>query len=532
MGQHRKVSEPNPAEPERSGYRVVLKPAGKRIRAVVNGKTVADSARALVMHETRLPHVFYFPRADVAMNLLSRTSHRTHCPFKGDASYWSLTTGADTRINAVWSYETPFDEAIGVKEYLAFIWDKIDEWIVGDTPLAAQPRDEVPTEANPFVEWVVKKAWQPKTLPSAVRQLAEVLISNNFPLWRLRILIRTLNPQLFGLAYTWQSGKEEIAEFQISHEALQSPQYLNSPYALIIAGQGGVRRRLEGPNPKLDFPILEDLLKEGATDYVAMPLPFSDGLTNIITLVSSTRGGFSTDDLGRLYEVLPSLGRQLETHAQRVSSLTLLRTYLGDNAGERVMNGLVKRGDGEDLHAVIWFSDLRNSTTFADTLSRETYLAMLNQYFDSVAGAVIEHGGEVLKFIGDAVLAIFAIDDANGSDTAACQRAMMAVRTAQERIAAINRERASAGQQVLAFGTGLHIGNIMYGNIGTAGRLDFTVVGPAVNEAARIEDLCKRLNQPVLASSAFADRVSAGLRSLGRHKLRGVRKQNEIFALQ
>ena len=195
------------------------------------------------------------------------------------------------------------------------------------------------------------------------------------------------------------------------------------------------------------------------------------------------------------------------------------------------MGGLVRRGDGEDLNAVIWFSDLRNSTALADSLSREAYLATLNQYFDSVAGAVIEHGGEVLKFIGDAVLAIFPIDEPDIPASEACARALLAVREAQERICAVNRERETQNKVPLAFGTGLHRGNITYGNIGTTKRLDFTVIGPAVNEASRIEGLCKSLEEPVLISSVFAQSVPGELRSLGQHALRGVRGKEEIFAL-
>lgn len=531
MGQLVEAKTTETREPVRSGYRVVLKPAGHRIRALFRGQTIADSSHVLVMQETRLPPIFYFPRDDVSMELLVKTDNRTHCPFKGDASYWTLRAGEALVENAAWSYEDPFDEALDVKEYVAFDWDAVTAWFVDDQQIFDQPRDESPPEANPFVEWLVQRSWQAKSLPDAVQQLADVLVENGFPLLRLRLLIRTLNPQLFGLAFTWQRGFGEITEFQISHEGLQSPQYLNSPFALIINGQGGVRRRLEGSNPQLDFPVLEDLCKEGATDYVAMPLRFSDGLINIIILVSDVPGGFSTADLGRLYEILPSFGLQLEAFAQRVSSLTLLKTYLGRNAGERVMAGLVKRGDGEDLHAVIWFSDLRNSTSLAESLSRQEYLATLNQYFDSVAGAVIEHGGEILKFIGDAVLAIFPISEPDNSRPKACTQALLAVHDAQGRIKSVNQERKTQNKSQLAFGIGLHCGDITYGNIGTTRRLDFTVIGSAVNEAARIEDLCKTLDKPVLTSSAFAQSVPVELISQGLHSLRGVGVKEEIFAL-
>jgi adenylate cyclase len=516
-----------------AGYRVVVEPSDRRIRVVYRGETVADSTRALVMHETRLPSAFYFPRDDVRMDLMARTDRRTHCPFKGNASYWTLRVGEHQAENAVWSYEDPFDESSSVRDYIGFIWDAVDAWYADDEEILEQPRHRGAVKDNPFIGWLVNEAWKSKSSPDLVKRFAEGLVAAGFPLWRLRVVIRTLNPQLFAVIHTWQKDVDEIGEFQATHEELERQRFVSSPFAAIIRGEGGVRRRLEGPNVRLDFPILEDLVAEGATDYVAMPMRFSDGQINIVTLVSDRSGGFSTDDLGQLYEILPTLSRLLEAHAQRVSSLTLLRTYLGGSAGERVMNGKVKRGDGEDLHAVIWFSDLRGSTALADSIGREAYLDTLNQYFDGVAGAVIEHGGEVLKFIGDAVLAVFAIDDPVDPMPEACIRALTAVADARQRIAAVNGERVERGEPALAFGVGLHRGNLTYGNIGTEGRLDFTVIGPAVNEAARIEDLCKTLETSVLMSEALAASVpgETGLVSLGRHTLRGVRTPQEIFAL-
>ncbi len=326
----------SPAYAKHPEHQIEVEANPGRVRVEFAGETIADSTRALRVTESHHEPLLYFPREDVSMELLAKTDHSTHCPFKGDASYWTLNVGETSAENAAWSYEDPYDEALDVKDYVAFNWNDIDAWMVDDRQIVEQPRNDAPAKANPFIDWLVQRAWQAKTLPEAVQQVAEVLVENGFPLWRLRLIIRTLNPQLFGMAYTWQRGADDIAEFQISHETLQSEDHLNNPFALIINGQGGVRRRLEGPDPQLDFPVLEDLRKEGATDYVAMPLRFSDGLINIINLVSDAPGGFSTDDLGLLYEILPNFGRQLETHAQRVSALTLLQTYLGRNAGERV----------------------------------------------------------------------------------------------------------------------------------------------------------------------------------------------------
>ena len=493
----------SPAPSAHEGYRIVIEPNPAPIRAILRGETVVDSTRALVMHETRLPPVFYFPREDVRMDLLVPSDRRTNCPFKGNASYWSLDVGGTKKENAVWSYEDPYDEASSVKGYLALDWNSIDTWLDGDTELVEPPRDNLQAGANPLVDWLVQEAWKAKSSPELVTALAEALTSANFPLWRLRLFIRTLHPQLFANGYTWQRGVDEISVFEASHAGLQSPLYADSPFAPILNGEGGIRRRLEGPDPRLDFPVLEDLVKDGATDYVAMPLRFSDGQINVLVLTSDRAGGFSTHELGQLYEILPTLSCQLESHAQRGSSLALLRAYLGRNAGRRVLDGLVKRGDGEDLHAVIWFSDLRDSTSLAETLTREGYLETVNQYFDCVAGAVIDHGGEVLKFIGDAVLAIFAIEDVETPHPEACARALDAVQDAFERMDAVNRERHPKGEPLLAFGIGLHRGDLTYGNIGTERRLDFTVIGSAVNEASRIESLSKSLGTPVVVSSRF-----------------------------
>ena len=521
----------SPPAPAHEGYRLHLESDPRRIRAEFQGETVADSANVLVMHETRLAPVFYFPRQDVAMDMLVKSDRRTHCPFKGNASYWTIQAGGKSAKDAAWSYETPYDESSRVKEYIAFYWQAIDKWYADDAEIADQPRDKSDAKENPLVNWLLHDAWMSKSSRDLVARFAGAMIAEGFPLWRLRLLVRTLNPLLFALGYTWQRDGDEVSVFEISHEILHGEQYLKSPFAVVIKGEGGVRRRLEGPGAQLDFPVLEDLVAEGATDYVAMPLRFSDEQLNILTLVSDRAGGFSTEQLGQVYEILPTLSRVFESHALRVSSATLLRTYLGAGAGQRVMDGLVKRGDGEDIHAAIWITDLRDSTSLAASLSREEYLSLLNRYFDSVAGAVLDHGGEVLKFIGDSVLAIFAIDDPDQKQPEACARALAAAGEASQAFEAVNKERAADGARLLEFGIALHRGDLTYGNIGTAKRLDFTVIGSAVNEAARIESLSKTLNRQILISSAFRDSVPDPMISLGNHTLRGVTGACEIFGL-
>ena len=506
-------------------------PDQRRIRAAFQGEIVADSSRVLVMHETRLAPVFYFPREDVRMEFLDKSDRHTHCPFKGNASYWTIRVGDQSVANAAWSYETPYDESSSVKEYIAFDWQAIDKWSADNTEITEQPLDKVDAKENQLVSWLVHDAWDSKSSRDLVQRFADAMIAAGFPLSRLRLLIRTLNPLLFAIVYSWQRDGDEMSAFEVSHEILHGEQYRNSPFAMVINGGGGVRRRLEGPNAQLDFPILKELIEEGSTEYIAMPLRFSDGQLNILTLVSDRPGGFSTEALGQIYEILPTLSRLFESHALRLSSATLLRTYLGSDAGQRVMDGLVKRGDGEDIHAALWITDLRDSTSLAAALSREDYLSLLNRYFDSVAGAVLDHGGEVLKFIGDSVLAIFAIDDSDQKEPEACARALAAAGEAARRFEVVNEERAAHGAAPLGFGIGLHRGDLTYGNIGTTKRLDFTVIGSAVNEVARIEGLSKTLKRQILISSVFRESVPDALVSLGHHTLRGVTGAREIFAL-
>lgn len=532
MSQLQTTGERDVVPPSYEGFRVTVSPVNQPVRVEFNGETVADSSAVLAMKETRLPQVYYFPREDVRMDLLVPTETRTNCPFKGNASYWSLKVNGRAANNAAWSYEDAFDEAIMVDGYVAFDWAGMDAWYVGGVRVAEPPRDLEPVADNPFFNWLVTDASRSTSARDLLARLARVLISEGFPVWRMRLVIRTLNPLLYALSYRWQRDLDDIEEFEASHELKRSDQYRASPFALIAEGQGGVRRRLEGADPKIDFPVLQDLVDEGATDYVAVPMKFSDGQINILSLISDRPGGFTTNQLGHLYEILPNLSRQLEAHAHKVSAKTLLHTYLGRSAGGRVWDGHVERGDGNDMHAVIWLSDLRGSTEMAESLSREDYLKCLNTYFDCVAGAVMEHGGEVLKFIGDAVLAIFPIDNPETGGDRACLDALAAAKQALRSIGDANAARRDAGKPELRFGIGLHRGDITFGNVGTDNRLDFTVIGSAVNEAARIEELTKSVGRPVLVSQEFSDSVCCELEPVGSFSLRGMQFNRSLFALR
>ncbi len=402
---------------------------------------------------------------------------------------------------------------------------------------SASDTDDQPLCANPLVDWLLKEGWNIACPRELVGQLSVRMVDIGIPVYRIRVNIRTLHPQFIGIGYGWQRGAEEVTEMSPSHAILQDERFLRSPYAAIYQGAGGMRRRLDVADAVLDFPILEELRDEGATDYVAMPLVFSDDRINAITIASDRPGGFSTAELETTYGMLPVLSRLLEVHALRRTTRTILDTYLGKQAGERVLNGLIKRGDGENIHAVIWFCDLRGSTPLADRMPRETYLAMLNEFFECMAGSVVDHDGEVLRFLGDAVIGIFPINATTDhpercpEHTGACARAVAAAQDAMKRMEDLNRSRQERSEPPLGYGIALHIGDLLYGNIGIPERLDFTVIGPAANEAARLEALCKTLHKPILISAELAQLVPDKLVSLGFHVLRGVREPHEVFTL-
>ncbi len=509
-------------------YATSCEPAEARVRVLFGGEEIADSTRTLVFHETRLPPVYYFPREDVRMDLLRPTAHLTHCPFKGNASYWSIEAGGRVAENAVWSYEDPYEVATDISGYLAFYSDKMDAWYVDDAELFARERSESVFGENPLVEWLLREGWEAANSRELTRRFVVAMCDAGFPVKRLRVFIRTLHPLLAATGYTWADGEEEVARFEISHDATKSDIFLSSPLKPVLEGAGGVRRAVNAETAE-EFSILKELYDEGMTDYVAVPMAFSDGQMNAITMATDAEAGFTVTQLGQIHEILPVLSRLYEVQSKRRNAATLMRTFLGARTGERVLEGYVQRGDGEDIHAVIWFCDLRNSTALAESMGRDAFLRYLNQFFDCMAGAVDDYGGEVLRFIGDAVLAIFPIAD--GESHAACEAALDAAQQAARRIDVLNGSANAAGRTKIGYGIGLHVGDVTYGNIGTPDRLEFTVIGAAANEAARMEAMTKDLGVPLIISETFAAEFGGDLKSLGRHGLRGVGHVAELFTL-
>ena len=402
-------------------------------------------------------------------------------------------------------------------------------------PEAAAPYFDAIADANPVVTWLLADGWRLRTPKELTTGLATVLVGAGVPLSRVRITLRTLHPQLAGTSFTWTRAGGGTEVNAVPYAVLETDAYLQSPYAAIFEGAGAVRRRIKNDSEPLDYPILRDLKKQGATDYVAMPFEFSDGQINAITVTTDAPGGFASEHLAFIDGSLSILGMVMEARAMRYTARTLLDTYLGRHSGGRVLDGNIKRGDGEDIHAVIWFCDLRASTPLAESMDRAAFLGLLNDFFECMAGAVLDHGGEVLRFIGDAVLGIFPINERT-ADPRRCPEhrhaagcAEDAAKDAMARMQALNDRRAAAGEPALGFGIALHLGEIMYGNIGVPERLEFSVIGAAANEAARLEQLCKTLHKPLLVSGDFAAVAPNHWVSLGSHQLAGVDGQREVF---
>ncbi len=380
--------------------------------------------------------------------------------------------------------------------------------------------------ADPIAAWLVEHGGERVDPESLMTGLCDRLVASGVPLSRASYGAPTLHPQLWGSQFIWRRDGTSVLEIRHRHDAVRSSAYRDSPVKVLLQGAGAVRRRLDVPAPQLDFPVVRDVAQEGATDYAAMPLRFSTGQMGYISWVCDRPGGFTAKELTLLYGLLPLIALRLELEESYRTSKSLLETYLGRDAARRVLAGQIKRGRGKHIRAAILLSDLRDFTAMSDRLSADEVIARLNDYFDIMASQVEKHGGEVLKFIGDGMLAVFNVE--RSLPDAACRQAVHAAIGAVRELAVLNRDRA----EKLEVGIALHLGDVVYGNIGAANRLDFTVIGAAVNEAARIQELCKSLDKPILVSAGFdCGCTSEPLVSLGRHHLRGVSAARELFTV-
>jgi adenylate cyclase len=379
-------------------------------------------------------------------------------------------------------------------------------------------------EIRAIADWLIDGARSAPQPQEVLSQLCERLVASGIPLWRVAVFVNTLHPQIIGRRFIWRPGADvEISEGRFG--LFDTPEFRENPVARVYATRTALRRRLADPGCAMDFPILQELRAEGVTDYLALPLFFTDGAVHLVTCTTRQPGGFTVAQIAGIEAIMTPLARVAEIRAWRRTASTLLDTYVGHDAGERILAGQIRRGDIEDIHAAIWLSDMRGFTALADRQPPRVLIDLLNRYFDCQVPVILEHGAEVLKFMGDGLLAIFTID---GDETEACMRALSAARQARANIA----ELSGSAMPGVRFGLALHIGDVLYSNIGSGNRLDFTCIGPAVNFAARIEKLAGELGRGILASDEFARCCPGEFTALGEFTLAGFSTAQLVFGLE
>jgi adenylate cyclase len=393
--------------------------------------------------------------------------------------------------------------------------------------------------ADDINRWVVRASLDGADAPAILAGACERLVASGVPLMRAALAGDMLDPSFDSVGVRWARGTGATQEaFLRTANASLDEDWLKSPfYPLVTGPQDRLRRRFDASYRPGEFPVLDEFRARGASDYVAMIVRLGEGMwlgdtRGVVTSwLSDAPGGFADEAIELIAQTLPSLATAFLWRSMQRSARTLMTTYLGSDAAERVLAGNVVRGRAECIRAVVWYSDLVGFTRIADAHRSQVVLAMLNDYAEALVESIEAQGGHVLKFIGDGMLAIFPDrDESNG-----CERALDAAADARRRLDTLNARRREAGLPVSDADVALHIGELLYGNVGSPRRLDFTVLGAAVNEAARIEALCASLDQRVIVSSAFAqaggDAVRGRLVSLGRYAFKGVARPQELYTL-
>jgi len=391
---------------------------------------------------------------------------------------------------------------------------------------------EAERRARPIVAWLMdEERLIAARMAFLFDRFARRLRDAGLPVTRASLHIEQLHPQLASrsLVWDWDSG----GAVELGHEySIQSrDMYLASPVRAMREGGAPIRCRLEQADCPLDYPIVADLKARGFTDYTMRPLTFSGGIRNAVSIATDRPGGFTELDLTVLDATLPAFAAVTELQQLRRTARDLLSTYVGPNTGERIFSGAVKRGDGEVIHAVLWYCDLRGFTALSESEPLGEVLALLDDFFDRMAEPVVARGGEILKFIGDAMLAIFPCAASEGAVCDACDQAVAAAEAAIAGVEALSRARAAEGKAPVHCGVAVHLGEVMYGNVGAADRLDFTVIGPAVNLVSRLDHLSADLEQPIVVSASVTRSSRREFRSLGHHKLKGIAEPQEAFTL-
>lgn len=380
------------------------------------------------------------------------------------------------------------------------------------------------------VDWLIDGAQSAPQVSSFVTESCERIVARGIPISRVGVFVSTLHPTMAGRGFIWRA-ETGVTMTSASYGAEESDDYLSSPLSTVYNTGREVRRRLRDADDIGNSSFLASMRAEGVTDYIALPITFSDGQREALSWSTRREGGFTDTDLDELRAIHAPLSRMIEIFLLRRTAAGLLDNYVGPRAGQRILAGQIRRGHTETMRAVIWLSDLRGFTPLSDRLPPDAIVELLNRYFDCQVAPILEHGGEILKFMGDGLLAVFPVAEDGSDMQAVCRAVLRAARTSRANVASLEYAIGNECLAAFRFGLALHVGQVLYGNIGGGDRLDFTCIGPAVNLAARLEKIAGTLNRTVVASSAFADAFSEGWSDLGEFPIAGFRRAEHVYGL-
>lgn len=378
------------------------------------------------------------------------------------------------------------------------------------------------------VQWLTNDTSDERFIDDIFAQLCIRLQQAGIPVKRASLHIMIYHPQWLGARMIWADGMRGAEIIRFDYDVRGRPEYIGSPANEILEGATEVRENLEqDPSLGRKHAVYDEMRAQNLTDYVAWPLHHTLGKRHLVTFATDRPGGFEDKHIAGLRRLLPILALVSEIRVKNRLARTLLETYVGQHAGELILAGATRRGSGTTVRAAIMICDLRDFTQISGNWPRDDVIDLLNGYFDAMSEPIARHGGEILKFIGDGLLAIFPL-----SQPSACANLLHAVSEARQAMDRLNKDNSETGRASLNYGIGINVGDVMYGNIGSRDRLDFTVIGPAVNMASRLEALTKELEKTVLLSRSFADFVQSDfeLERVGEYSVRGFNSPIELFA--
>jgi adenylate cyclase len=381
------------------------------------------------------------------------------------------------------------------------------------------------------VDWLADGARSATLAEDVLAELCRRMVDCEVPLWRVTVFVTTLHPDIAGRRFVWHPDSG-VSTSEALFDLFETDEFRGSPVAAIYDTCKPLRRRLSDSDCPDDFPFLRELRAEGVTDYVGFPLRFTDGTIHVATWATRQPGGFTPKQFADVESVITPLARVAEVRALRRTAANLLNTYVGRQTGERILAGKIRRRYVESIRAAIWLSDMRGFTALSEQLPSQDLVGLLNRYFDCQVPTILKHGGEVLKFIGDGLLAIFPLsaDDHNASEV--CRRALAGAREVGNLVDALDTPLRVANKNAVRFGLALHVGQVKYGNIGGGDRLDFTCIGPAVNLAARLEKVAANLGQTIVASAEFVAHFPDEFVQLGEFSVAGFAAPQLVFGLK